>query len=210
MIEFLLGIDTSVLLFINRTLANPVGDILWPLITGYDKLLPVRIILACAIVGLVWKGGKTGRTVVVLLIPVLFLGDKLNSEILKEIIDRSRPCHEVDGMPVVQGLHLLVHCGPGRSLPSSHAVNNFAVAFLFAHFYPKYRWAFFGWGGLVALSRPAVGVHYPSDAVAGALVGIGVSALVIILYRKMEPAVRKMVKRRNAASEDGSTEVREE
>ncbi|MDH4070898.1 MAG: phosphatase PAP2 family protein [Ignavibacteria bacterium] len=201
MIDFLIGIDTWLLLFINRTLANPVGDILWPLITDYDKLLVVRVVLACVIVALVWKGGRRGRTVVLLLIPILFVGDKLNSEILKEIIDRARPCHEVDGSPIVPGLHLLVHCGPGRSLPSSHAVNNFAVAFLFARFYPQYRWAFFAWAGLVALSRPAVGVHYPSDIMVGAVVGIGVSAIVIFVFRKMEPVVLEWLKKRKGTKQ---------
>ncbi|MBM2846234.1 MAG: Phosphatase family protein, partial [Bacteroidetes bacterium] len=45
MIEFLYGIDKAIFLFINQTLSNPVGDFLWPLITDYDKLWPVRILL---------------------------------------------------------------------------------------------------------------------------------------------------------------------
>jgi hypothetical protein len=38
MIEFLSSLDLAVFHFINVTLANPVGDFLWPLITDYDRL----------------------------------------------------------------------------------------------------------------------------------------------------------------------------
>jgi len=172
-------IDTAIFVFFNQTLANPIGDTLWPLITDYDKLWPVRIVLAIVWVWLLWKGGTKGRTVALLLIPLLILSDKLNSAILKELFDRARPCHDINGLPVVPGVHLLVGCGPGNSFPSSHAVNNFAVAMLFASFYPAYRWALFGWAGLVALSRCMVGVHYPFDVIVGALVGsaIGLGVL---------------------------------
>ena len=179
MIDALYALDRALLLFFNQTIANPVGDVLWPLITDYDKQLPVRILLAGAWLWLLIRGGTRGRAVALLLIPLLVISDKLNSEVLKEIFDRPRPCHDAGGDFVVPGLRLLVHCGPGNSFPSSHAVNNFAVATLFSHFYQRARPAFFGWATLVALSRPAVGVHYPSDAAGGALVGFAVAFLVI-------------------------------
>jgi undecaprenyl-diphosphatase len=171
LIDFLYSLDVGILLFINRTLSNPVGDVLWPVITDYDKFLVARILLGGLLLWLVARGGRKGRTVAFLLIPLLFLTDKLNSEVLKELFVRLRPCHEVDGRPVVEGLRLLVDCGAGKSFPSSHAVNNFGVAMLFGWYYPRIRWAVFGWAALVALSRPAVGVHYPSDILFGAVVG---------------------------------------
>ena len=48
MIEFLNSIDRAILLFVNSTLATPVGDWLWPLITDYDKQWPIRIVLVAA------------------------------------------------------------------------------------------------------------------------------------------------------------------
>jgi len=82
----------------------------------------------------------------------------------------------------VQGIHMLVNCGSGRSFPSSHAVNNFAVATLFSTYYRRWRWWFFSWATLVALSRPAVGVHYPSDILGGAAIGVCVALAVILLW----------------------------
>jgi undecaprenyl-diphosphatase len=172
MIEFLYGLDRSLLLFLNRTIADPVMDVLWPLITDYDKLLPVRIALAAIWIWLLVRGGRRGRTAALLLIPLLVLSDQLSSTYLKTLFHRLRPCHLVGGVPVVPGLHLIVGCGGGMSFPSSHAVNNFSVATLLGSYYRRGRPWLFGWASLVALSRPALGVHYPSDILAGAIVGI--------------------------------------
>ncbi len=182
MIEFLYSIDVAVFHFINVTLANPVGDFLWPLITDYNRFLPVQILLAAVWLLLIVRGGARGRTAALLLIAVLLCSDKLSSALIKEFISRARPCHEIGGTPAVRGIHLLVSCGPGKSFPSSHAVNNFAVATLFSYYYRRWRTAFFGGAALVALSRTAVGVHYPSDILGGAVIGVCVSIAVIALW----------------------------
>ena len=186
MIEFLYSIDVVVFRFINGTLANPFGDFLWPLITDYDRLLPVRIVLCGIWLWLVVKGGTRGRTAALLLIPVIFFADKLSSSVIKEIVGRPRPCHSIGGVPVLQGIHMLVDCGGGKSFPSSHAVNNFAVATLLSSYYTKWRWGFYGWAALVALSRPAVGVHYPSDILGGALIGTAVALVTILLWKAIQ------------------------
>jgi undecaprenyl-diphosphatase len=180
--ELLTAADRAVFLFLNQTISNPVGDVLWPLITDYDRLPLVRVILIGIWVWLLARGGARGRTAALLLIPVLVLADQLSSTLIKEWVQRPRPCHSIEGVPIVPGIHLLVNCGGGKSFPSSHAVNNFAVATLFSFYYPKGRWAFTAWAALVALSRPAVGVHYPSDIIGGAVIGVVVAAFVIWLW----------------------------
>ncbi|HMK38632.1 MAG TPA: phosphatase PAP2 family protein, partial [Bacteroidota bacterium] len=147
------------------------------------KLLPVRIVLLAVWLLLLVRGGARGRTAALLLIPVLLCADKLSSSVIKELVSRPRPCHEIGGIPIVQGIHMLVDCGPGRSFPSSHAVNNFAVATLFSSYYRRWRTGFYGWASLVALSRPAVGVHYPSDILGGAVIGACVAFGVVSLWR---------------------------
>lgn len=182
MIDFLYSLDVAVFHFINATLANPVGDFLWPLITDYDRLLPVRILLAAVWLLLIFKGGARGRTAALLLFPVLICADKLSSAVVKELVSRPRPCHGAGGVPIVQGIHMLVDCGPGKSFPSSHAVNNFAVATLLSRYYRRWRGGFFLWASLVALSRPAVGVHYPSDILGGAVIGVCVALAIVALW----------------------------
>lgn len=182
MIEFLYSIDVAIFHFINVTLANPVGDFLWPLITNYDRFLPVRIAILAVWLALIVKGGARGRTAALLLIPVILCSDKLSSAVIKDLFSRARPCHEIGGVPIVQGIHMLVDCGPGKSFPSSHAVNNFAFAALFSSYYPRWCAAFYAWASLVALSRPAVGVHYPSDVLGGAVIGVCVALALVALW----------------------------
>ena len=192
MIEWLLSLDRWLFVAVNSGLANPVGDLLWPAITDYDKILAVRIVLLALWLFLLVRGGRRGRTVALLLIPVLFCADQLASSVLKPLVGRLRPCHLVNGARVVEEVRLLVDCGPGKSFPSSHAVNNAAVALLFGWYYRR-AWPYFcAWALLIMLSRVAVGLHYPSDVVGGALIGAAVAFFWIMLWelvrRRLLPA----------------------
>jgi len=86
--------------------------------------------------------------------------------------------------------HLLAARTTDPSFPSDHAAAAFAIAFAVL--------AFSGWAGgtflaaatLIGVSRIALGVHYPSDVLAGALVGLGAATLVTTLGR---PWVERLV-----------------
>lgn len=186
MIEFLYSIDVAIFHFINQTLANPVGDVVWPMITNYDRLWPVRVVLIAVWLWLLIKGGRRGRTVALMVIPLLVISDQLSSSVIKPLVGRLRPCHEVDGVPIVQSIHMLVGCGSGKSFPSSHAVNNFALATVFSFYYRRGLWWFVAMASVIALSRPAVGVHYPSDILGGAIIGTAVGFFVIWLWMNLQ------------------------
>ena len=184
--EFLYSIDKALFLFINQTLSNPIGDVLWPMITNYDRLWPVRVVLIGVWLWLLVKGGRKGRTVALMIIPVIVISDQLSSSVIKPLVDRARPCHTIDGVPIIQSIHMLVDCGPGKSFPSSHAVNNFAIATIFSFYYRKWMWWFVGAASIIGLSRPAVGVHYPSDIAGGAIIGVLIAILVIWTWTNLE------------------------
>jgi len=179
-IDYIVGIDTAVFYFINVTLANPFFDWFMPFITEKRHWFPVWGIL---IIGLLWKGGKKGRTAVLLIIPVIFLSDQLSAHVLKPLIARPRPC------VTLTDVHLLVGIKRSMSFPSAHAANFFAVATYFNYFYPKYRWVYFSAAFFVALSRVSIGVHYPLDILAGGLLGAACALFVIYTWRCIEKII---------------------
>jgi undecaprenyl-diphosphatase len=65
----------------------------------------------------------------------------------------------------------------GGSFPSGHAAGVFAFAAFVAVRAPRWAPLSFAWAGIVAWSRCVLGVHYPSDVLAGALLGAAVGAL---------------------------------
>ncbi|MFQ5797439.1 MAG: phosphatase PAP2 family protein [Bacteroidota bacterium] len=187
MIDVLVSIDKSMFRTLNQSVQNSLFDIVMPFLTNLDQQRPwIYLFVGMIWIGLVWKGGRQGRIVAFLLVPLIVLSDQLSSHLVKPLIGRARPCHITDGLPQVEYLRLLVDCGPGRSFPSSHAVNSFAAAGLFSYYYQKWFWAFLSFASVVAYSRVYVGVHYPFDALAGAAIGSGCAAVVILGWRKLE------------------------
>lgn len=67
--------------------------------------------------------------------------------------------------------HLLAAPSPDPSFPSDHAAAAFAIAFAVLAFSRRIGIVFLALATLIGLSRVALGLHYPSDVLAGMLVG---------------------------------------
>jgi len=176
MLETLIEIDRSLFLFLNVSLANPVTDFVMPIVTS-DNLL--RIAYALAMLLILWRGDARLRWLVLVSIIVLAFTDQLSAGLLKPMIGRLRPCHVLDN------INLLVGCGGGKAMPSSHAANAFGQAILFALLYARVRWWLVGLATLIAISRVFVGVHYPGDIIAGALLGTLVALAMAFMFERL-------------------------
>jgi undecaprenyl-diphosphatase len=99
---------------------------------------------------------------------------------MKPFFQRLRPCHD----PVIQHIvHVVGDCGGQFGFASSHAANCFALAMAFYLLFSTKKLSFFLflWAIIVSYSRIYVGVHFPSDLIVGALVGVMITILLWIL-----------------------------
>lgn len=92
----------------------------------------------------------------------------LSNQAIKAVVRRRRPV--LDGLPAV------APTVSSLSYPSAHAATSFAAARALSTALP--RPALYGVAAAMALSRPYLGLHYPSDMLAGAALGSAVAELV--------------------------------
>ena len=79
--------------------------------------------------------------------------------------------------PVLEGLPPLGGAPSSLSFPSAHATSSFAVATAMARVEPLGAMAFV-LAFALALGRPYLGMHYPSDVLAGAVLGVALGLIV--------------------------------
>lgn len=162
------GWDISVLLFIQDNIRNDYLTPVMRFITslGYQGIFWILLVLILLIFRRTRKAGFTAAAALVTCVIIV-------NVILKPSVARIRP---YDAYPA---LIPLVDRLADFSFPSGHTANGFAVAFVLYWMLPKkYSVWLLVLNTLIALTRLYVGVHYPTDVIAGFLIGLAVSRLV--------------------------------
>ena len=174
--EWFFELDGNILLYIQEYLRSDFMTPIWKFITALGNAGWFWILLT--IILLIPK--KTRRIGVASAI-ALFIGSLITNVALKNIVARTRPYE------VVEGLNLLVGKAHDFSFPSGHSCASFASAFAIYKTAPKkYGIAALILASLIAFSRLYVGIHYPTDVIAGIIIGIVSAVISVLIIKKYE------------------------
>lgn len=173
--EWFLNLDGGILLWLQEAVRNAV---LTPLFTLYTHLgdsglmwIALSVLLLCF--PKTRKAGAAG--LMALLLSLMF-----TNGILKHLVERPRPWLTVEGLTPLIAEH------DPNSFPSGHTSASFAAASAWCRTLPR-RWmgvTAVVLAALMGFSRLYVGVHFPSDVLAGVLVGLFCGWLACLLWQR--------------------------
>ena len=165
--------DAAVMEFVQAHLHNAVTDFLFPVITYLGEGGAVWLIIAAVL--LCFKKTRTTGVLVLVTMLLTFVTGEL---CLKNLICRPRPCHLFPDVP------LLVGRPDSFSFPSGHSASSFTAAVMLTLRLKK-AWPALLLAAAIAFSRVFLFVHFPTDILAGALLGTAFAAAVYLVHRKM-------------------------
>jgi membrane-associated phospholipid phosphatase len=168
------SIDDAITVWVAQHRFGPANDFFVAL-GSVEKLGALWI--GCALVlGLASRRGiRWTSALVVLTALVTFAADSASFGV-KDLVHRTRPFVRIHPLYVVHS----------SSFPAGHAATAFAGATLLAYVAPRLWPLFVTVAAAVALSRVYVGVHYPTDVLAGAAIGVAVGGVAIAFLRLLD------------------------
>ena len=154
------SLDAAVMAFIQTHFHNTVTDTVFPIITSLGEAgigwIVLSLVLLCF-----KKTRRTGGLVLIAMTVTLLFGELT----LKNIICRLRPCNVFTNFP------MLIARPTSYSFPSGHTSSSFAAALILTLRHKKVGWLAYIPAVLIAFSRIFLFVHYPTDVLAGILLG---------------------------------------
>lgn len=137
----------------------------------------IGLILSIFIASIIKRSKILRKSWITLAISITLVA--LSTQVIKSCVNRERPFKV---LPSVEKLST----GGDASFPSGHTAEAFAMASAISLLFRK-RWVatvITLWAIVVAYSRIALGVHYPGDVLGGALLGVFVGSLVVVILNR--------------------------
>lgn len=100
----------------------------------------------------------------------------INDMVIKNIIARERPF-------IANNLDILIKAPIGYSMPSGHSASSFVMAGMFLLYKQKGRFLVLFLAMIIAYSRVYLHVHYMSDILVGAFVGLSIATIISLKFQ---------------------------
>jgi undecaprenyl-diphosphatase len=174
--SWLVDIDTALLRLLNLQWTSPFLDRVIPVFSHFDAWkIPLIVLLLIIVI----RERLKGLLIAVGLGLTILLSETMCTMLVKELIDRIRPCHIHEWIRLIEG-----YCPKSPAFPSSHATNITAGITYLSFFFPRWLFVMVPLAILVGYSRLYLGVHYPLDVVGGAILGAGCGWAVFVVFKK--------------------------
>ena len=177
------GLDRQLFVELNQNITHPALDALIPVVTNLHHNFWFQWVAApFFLIVLIWRYRM--RTVAWMFSLAITIGvtDSISYNVLKATAQRARPHQVADLHSVVR----VPYAPKSYSMPSNHSLNSFALATVSSWFAPKFTLFFYAFAALAGYSRVYVGVHYPGDVLAGAVIGFAMAWILRwIFFRRL-------------------------
>ena len=168
-----MNINVDIFNFFNHSLQNPVFDSIMPILTNFGEFEFLLLIIIAAILYAQITRRKTLKKVAIIALAALLFSDAI-AFVLKHMVHETRPFMSLDNV------RLLVREDDLNSFPSGHTTSTVAVVTalilnmkeLSKKHYLILDIVLVIFAVLIGFSRMYVGVHYPGDVLAGAVIGL--------------------------------------
>jgi membrane-associated phospholipid phosphatase len=175
--------DHWLFLKINNSWTNNFLDSVYPWWRDANTWMPLYFfLLLFVLINFGWRIWPW----IVFFIVTFALTDQISSGILKDWINRPRPCN--DAVLMYQARLLLNRCPTSGSFTSSHATNHFGIAcyifYTMRSYFKKWGYLFFFWAATISYGQVYVGVHYPLDIIGGALLGSSIGLMTSSIFNR--------------------------
>lgn len=168
--EYIQSFDLAVFKFIHHSIKNGVFDFILPLVRNKWTWLPLYLFL---IYSLVKNYAKVYWKIILIVIISVICSDFICAKVLKDIFERTRPCHLFSNELWFHQFNL---CSSTFSFPSCHATNHSLIAFILLPYFSKIvKYLLISWFIMIGFAQVYIGVHYPLDILGGICLGLAIS-----------------------------------
>lgn len=182
-VEILKRIDKIILLLVNHDSSHQYLDPVMIVLRNPFTWIPFYIFMVYFFYK---QAGVRFWKILIFSLLTVALTDSI-STLIKNFFERLRPCYDNEIASLVRHVD---DCGGLYSFPSSHAANHFGLAAFWFWIILKLtgkKWKFLWvWSCVICYAQIYIGKHFPSDVIAGGLIGFFTGTFMMKIFSLLE------------------------